>query len=72
MVLAAGNAASFVEAIVLSDSIYHRTVPQIQHIISRGALAVLGPELNFPISNMFPHNVLLLMSPSKDEAKVSK
>lgn len=72
MVLAAGNAASVVEAIVLSNSIHRRTVLQIQHIISRGALAVLGPKLNFPISNMFPPNVLLLMSPFKDKAKVSK
>lgn len=33
---------------------------------------VLGPELNFPISNMLPPSLLFLMSPSKDNAKVSK
>lgn len=72
MVLAAGNAVSIVEAIILSDSVHRRTVPQLQHIISRGALVVLGPELNFPISNMLPPSLLFLMSPSKDNAKVLK
>lgn len=72
MVLAAGNAASIVEAIMLSDSIHRRTVPQIQHIISRGALVVLGPELNFPILNMLAPSLLFLMWPFQDKAKVSK
>lgn len=71
MVLAAGNAVSIVEAIKLSHAVHGRTVPQIQHIISRGALVVLGPELNFPMSNMLPPSLLFLMSPSKDNDNVS-
>lgn len=42
MLLAAGNAASIVKAIALSNSIHHRNVPQIQYIGSRGRSSGFG------------------------------